>query len=718
MLKHFDAAFTSASRVQSLDPLASLAEGFLDVHAVLIVQASPCFAILGASDGANALDEAMMQRARRAPHADLSGLFADAVTVHGTRIEGPPPFGSLLKLPVRSDAVEYATILFPHSGGVELGRLKRFDRAARRHIAEHRLLERYRADLKRFVGLFETIQRTARIGVWEEAGTDEDVLYWSDGVYRIFDLPANEPPPSRHLDHFPEPGRTELAVSLARTRASGLPTDLTLAFVSAKKQRRMVRVIAHAQPQTEGAATLHGTAQDVTALSEATEKLWWSANHDALTRLPNRALFSDRFRKALQRCERTKKLLAVMLVDVDDFKQVNDSLGHAAGDELLKRVSETLRTAVRTTDTVARTGGDEFCVLMEDIDTLHSLHSVLDRLSRSLEIRLVWRQSVMVVSLSAGVALAPQHGRSETELLAAADTALYRMKAQSGPALALYEAPEGAETAENERIVKNARAALIAGDIQPYYQPQVDLTSGRVVAVEALARWQVRSGPTLTAAEFADALDDPLVGPQISESVAQQAIAEMAAFNRERETKLALSVNANPDHILSGHFLDAVVSARNAAGPDNVPLTVELAEAQIRDRLHGHMVDQMHRAHERGIGFSLVDCDARLDTILRVRHLPIDEVKTKRAFIRELTRDAGKQDAMEALISLAKSLRMRVVVQGVETAAQAVAIERQGSALGQGYHFSEAVPIAELAGLADYVYGAADEGGDASIFAA
>lgn len=715
MLKYFNAALSNITRVQPLDHLARLAETFLDVSAVVLVSTESPRTVLGSSEGANALDGETLDAALTTPGLELPLHGSDRVTIAGTTLPGrgpaapleanvvplpvtdappPQPFGRVIHIALKSDKGTISCLLFPIGTGLALGDLRRFRSAAHRHLCEHALLQRYRTDLRRYVMLFDHMQRTAKIGVWEYDMTTQ-TLFWSDEVYRIYELPVGPQPPQGDLRHFPDPGRRQLREALRRTQRTGEPCDLTLPFKTEQGRRRMVRMLASLQPGGEG-RRLAGVIQDVTALNEATERLWWTANHDALTSLPNRALFADRFRKALERRTRTGKLLALVLVDVDKFKEVNDSLGHAAGDELLKLVSATLTDTVRANDTVARTGGDEFSILLEDIDDMDGMHAILERLHSASDVRLEWEESTMMISLSAGTAVAPTHGTTERELIGAADLALYRMKERQGAALSLYCESFGRAVHDRNRLLADARAALERSNIIAHYQPQVELDTGRIVGVEALARWVKADGTTLCASEFAYALGDHEVGVLIGQSVVARAISEIAALNRGRADKVALSVNSSAGELTRDAFLQRI-GRQHCGLSDAGPITVEITEDIVIGDADGALARQMDLARGLGVEFALSDFGTGYASLIHMAELPLSAVKMNRKFIASLESDETKRTILRGVIHMARSLGLKLVVEGVETAEQARLIGEFGAHWAQGYHYCPPLPLADLA---------------------
>ncbi|MEO1105939.1 MAG: bifunctional diguanylate cyclase/phosphodiesterase, partial [Pseudomonadota bacterium] len=356
-------------------------------------------------------------------------------------------------------------------------------------------------------------------------------------------------------------------------------------------------------------------------------------------------------------------------------------------DELLRRVAAQLRDSVRSHDTVARTGGDEFTILIEDLTDRRALDAVFKRIRNALTVRFAWDANTVDVALSAGAAVAPLHGVSERDLTAAADLALYHMKEEQGASLALYEPSFGEAAQERNRVIADARAALIEGKIVPHYQPQVDIASGRVVGVEALARW-TREDTILCASEFADALHDHDIGPMIGQAVVERALMEIAALNHGRRDKIALSVNASAGELLRNEFLERV----GRLAPDTAergPITIELTEDVILDDPKGVLSEAMRRVgRDSAVSFSLDDFGTGYGSLVHITSLPISEVKVDRRFVAGLETDPQKGKIIKGILDVARSLKVRVVLEGVETREQAEMINALGGRYVQGFYYA------------------------------
>ncbi|MEM9222465.1 MAG: EAL domain-containing protein [Pseudomonadota bacterium] len=695
MLTNFKAALQSVARPRQFEEWARIVADLVAAEAVAIVSADGSARILATCANSSLLTPEMVAATASVGISSPRRVGPEHM-FFGERTGLPEPHARAVKVLMNHESGRAVCIIFLCHAGIRQPTLARIETLGERRMSEVALLDRYRADLKRFLNMFERLERTAKIGLWEIDLTTREVRA-TEEVRRILGLSSRQPiTPVMGLAMFPRAARRRLLEAAAKIRSTGVSARFSLPVNTAAGGSRTVRIYISAHTTPTGGPGLAGVLQDVSEQQQANERLWWTANHDPLTELPNRSLFADRLAKALPRASRNRRLACLILLDADKFKIINDTYGHAAGDELLRTIAGQLRASVRSHDTVARTGGDEFSMLIEDLDDMNGLEAVFRRLRRALIVRFTWHNHTMDVSLSAGAALAPHHGSTEQELTTAADLALYRMKEQQGPSLALYKPSFGHAALERSRILADARTALTAGRILPYYQPQFDTSTGEVVAVEALARWVSDDG-VLTATEFADALADRDVGAQIGQTVALRALKDMANLNRGRSRKIGLALNLSVAELTNGSLLGKIVSVRRETD-NRDPLTIEITEDAIVDDPGGIIAQQMRAVEQDpAVVFSLDDFGAGFGSFVHLTQLPIREVKVDRRFIAGIENEHQKRDIIRGVLDVAKSLHLRVVLEGIETAEQAEVAKALGGRFVQGFHYRAAVPLAQLA---------------------
>ncbi|MCF3932847.1 EAL domain-containing protein [Acuticoccus sp. M5D2P5] len=693
MLKSFNAALSSLARDQPFDRFADMAELMLDA-AVAIVDLNPEPVLVGRGRAASAITPWVVELALNAETVDLAALRDGEAALAGAPLPFAPPFARVVKIELTSGARRNLCLVFPLAPGLLVRRAKRFGAEGNRFLGEFALIQRYRAELRRHVKMFGHVERTAKIGVWE-ADPHSREQDWSDEVFRIHGLPTGLAPLiDETIASYPEPGRQRLAQAFRDLEHSGTVCDLTLPYVTPDGIERTVHIIGEMQRGGEQGDRLVGIFQDRTTQHKANERLWWMANHDSLTGLPNRALFADRFRLALQRRRRTNALVCLVLVDVDDFKRVNDTLGHAAGDELLKLVAKHLNEGTRANDTVARTGGDEFSIVLEDLRSHEDVEMVLERLRSALRVGLVWGERSMHVTLSAGVAIAPDHGLTEHDLTTAADLALYRMKATPEPALEIYRPVLGQIADERNRALARARDALLEGRIVPAYRPKVEVATGRVVGLAAGASWA--DGGVSPGADWAVIVEDADLAVKIGHHVTKRAVQEIGALSRALGEPFALSVNASVAELMRSDFLERVASLSYERLPGDPAITVEIAESILLDDGLGRLAARLRQAADAGVRFALGDFGQGYGSLVHASTLPLSEVRLAKRLLADIDADPANMTVVRAIIAFARALDLDLVFDGIATEADARALAELGVSFAHGPYFAPALPIDAL----------------------
>nr|WP_277349823.1 EAL domain-containing protein [Planosporangium thailandense] len=421
------------------------------------------------------------------------------------------------------------------------------------------------------------------------------------------------------------------------------------------------------------------------------------ALHDALTGLPNRAMFHRRLTGALQRLRLAPgSHVALMILDLNGFKAVNDTLGHQAGDQLLAEAGRRLRASAREGDLVARLGGDEFAVLLPDVGGVPEATKVADRIAETLREDFLLDAGPAAVSGSIGVAVGPIHGVSE-ELIRHADAAMYRAKS-SGGGVAVYDPEVDADTPDRMVLFGELRALLDAGDpeqqLVPYFQPQIRIADGTVTAVEALVRWRhptrglLMPGAFLPIAE-ARGLEIPLTYHMIDVAVAQAAAWQQAG------APLVVSVNVSPRCLLDPDFVLRVRAALDATGLAPGLLQVELTETSVMTEPERSR-EALRQVREYGVKVSIDDFGTGFSSLSQLKQLPADELKIDRTFVQELANDPDDVVLVRSAIDLAHNLGLSVVAEGVEELDALVLLGDLGCDLAQGFALSRPVPADEL----------------------
>jgi diguanylate cyclase (GGDEF)-like protein/PAS domain S-box-containing protein len=441
-----------------------------------------------------------------------------------------------------------------------------------------------------------------------------------------------------------------------------------------------------------------GVAQDVTERKEQAERIERLAYHDVLTGLPNRAMLMDRLAQALAHAQRRQHQLAVVFIDLDRFKLVNDSLGHAAGDALLQEVARRLRSALREEDTVARVGGDEFQVVLDEIGGATDAAHVAEKLMQVLGEPFTVEGQELHVTASLGLSLYPRDAARGDLLLKYADTALYEAKGEGRNAYRFFSPEMNAQAHGRLRMENDLRRAIERGELELHYQPQLDLASGAVCAVEALLRWNHgRKGLVLPNAFIPLAEETGLIVP-VGEWVLEEACRQAAQWQREGIGPLRVAVNISARQLLRPGLDRAVRQALAASGLPPPCLELELTESSVmHDPVHAQGV--LHALRELGVLLSIDDFGTGYSSLAYLKRLPLDRLKIDRSFIGGIPQDGDDAAIVETIIVMTHKLGLRVIAEGVETPEQRAQLLRQGCDEVQGFLWAKPVPAAELPAL-------------------
>jgi diguanylate cyclase (GGDEF)-like protein/PAS domain S-box-containing protein len=438
------------------------------------------------------------------------------------------------------------------------------------------------------------------------------------------------------------------------------------------------------------------SGEDVTERHRAEQQITYLAYHDALTGLANRTLLEEHLKLALARSRRTGAGVALLQLDLDNFKLVNDSLGHRAGDELICRLAARLQESVRATDLLARTGGDGFLLLLSDLhdDPATVAEHVAAQIVACLAEPFMVAGAEFQVSASIGIALAPRDARDAEALLAHADSAMYQAKDVARGGWAAY-AQAGRDPLERLSMAARLRRALVADEFQLHYQPIFATQSGELVAVEALLRWyDPERGGLVPPSEFIPVAEETGLIESIGDWVIGAVCAQQVAWTARGMTP-QISVNVSPRQLRRVDFIGRVKEHLRATGADPERIIIELTEsAMLQD--HADAEPILRELHDLGLRLALDDFGAGYSSLSRLREMPMDTLKIDRAFLREVPENAEAAAIVTAILSLARALGRFAVAEGVETEAQRRFLEQQQCPLIQGFLLARPMPVAEV----------------------
>lgn len=592
----------------------------------------------------------------------------------------PPPlsptaFGIVLAVGVSNTAV----LLFV----VRANRLRRLEWTATQ--AGRRANE----DLAESRRLFETMFKAVPIPIVVSRQSDGQVVDANDAGTAFFGIPRG-----KSLNAY----RTRDLVDIndlrrvqARLDAEGSVRDMEIEVRTVQGDRRDILLSVEAVVAS-GTPCIISSLVDITSRKAVEERIRIAANHDVLTGLPNRGLFHATLDSVLISAQGENGRVGLILLDLDAFKEVNDTLGHGAGDALLKEVGRRLSGAVAPGDLVARLGGDEFVIIApcgEAGTSDRCIHDLAAHILEALSPPMAVGGRILAPRASLGLALYPAHADNPMDLFTNADLALYAAKASGRNRATLFVPELRARIEERVTIAREMRIALVEGGLVPFYQPKVDLATGAIVGFEALARWQHPTRGLIAPAAFATVFDDSEIGIAVGECLMRQIFADVAAWIDLGLDPGRVFLNLSSAQFAQGDLAERLLAALDETGVPHARIGVEVTETVL---LGGHgdrvcpVLDTLHAA---GIRVALDDFGTGYASLTHLKQYPVDEIKIDRSFVRDLERDANDAAIVAAVLQLGHSLGIDVTAEGVETEAQALFLENEGCTYVQGYLYSK-----------------------------
>ena len=570
-------------------------------------------------------------------------------------------------------------------------------------------------------------QRIARLGSWEwdfRAGR----IRVSEECRAVVGLPAAESEVSeREAWTRVAPEDRGRIGKLFRECMDGAST---LTFESGIEhpdgRARIVRVEAEFERDAAGVATaMHGVIQDVTERRQTEDQIRRLANYDSLTGLPNRRFLREEFGATLERARNGGQVLALLFVDIDRFKHINDTLGHEIGDQVLREVAWRLHSTIRESDTVARLasgltrvpanatagadaqdrgdsrvarlGGDEFTLLLSNIAGQDDVDRILQRIVDTVRIPIDCFGHEVHVSASIGVSLFPRDGADVDSLLRKADLAMYAAKAKGGNCWRSFSESMSVAVASRWHLESGLHHALERNELVLHYQPKVDVTSGRIFGAEALMRW-VRNGEIVPPGDFIGTAEETGLIVPFTEWAIAKACWQISEWRRNGVDPVPIALNISGGHFQRGNLAAPVRAALAQNGVAARLLEVELTESMLMHDLDVAL-PLLGELKELGISISIDDFGTGYSSLAYLRHLPIDTIKIDRSFVSQLEVSSASAKIIAAIIAMANALDFRTIAEGVETRGQLQALSAQGCTLMQGFLFSRPLPADAFARL-------------------
>jgi diguanylate cyclase (GGDEF)-like protein len=431
-------------------------------------------------------------------------------------------------------------------------------------------------------------------------------------------------------------------------------------------------------------------------LQKNQKRLDYLAHHDTLTGLANRLLFDDRLTHALARAKRTGTKLALMFLDLDRFKNINDSLGHKTGDEVLREMAERLVGALRSSDTLARLGGDEFVVILEQIGGYQGLSTVAEKFLEVLMLPIRVGQQELFISGSIGISVFPEDGESVETLMQCADVAMYQAKNLGRNNYQFFSQGMTERAQEELRMEAKLRMALAKGELLVHHQPQVDLSTGKILGMEALIRWQHPTMGLVPPGKFIPLAEETGLIIPIGNWVLQTACRQAVQWQREGFPLWKMAVNISPKQFWQADLPDTIAEVLEASGFDARLLELEITESAIMLDVE-KAIETMRRIRDMGISLALDDFGTGYSSLSCLRRFPLSKLKIDRSFVRDILKGEDGGAIAEGIIGLARTLHLEVVAEGIEESSQVEFLLEKGCQVGQGFFLGRPMPVAGVA---------------------
>lgn len=417
--------------------------------------------------------------------------------------------------------------------------------------------------------------------------------------------------------------------------------------------------------------------------------------YDNLTGLPNLDLLRDRTSKALSTLSRDAQQVALLYMDIDGFKDVNDSLGHACGDTLIRELGSRLQGLLRSSDTLCRATGDEFVILMPDVENAESVGLLAERILNGLQRPFLLHGHLQTISLSLGAAVAPHDGQDCETLLRNAETAMYQAKQDGRQTWRFFDSTMNQQALARLQLLNDLRQAIAQHQLQLYFQPQIDLASGRLSGVEALVRWQHPVRGMISPAEFIPAAEESRLIIPLGEWVLRQACAQAASWQRQGLVLPQVAVNISAIQLQYGHLEESVLQALADSHLPASLLELEITESSLVDKTE-QVIDSLKRLKAMGVNLSIDDFGTGYSSLAYLQTLAVDKLKIDQSFVRDLTLNQDNRAIVSAIVQMAHTLGLACIAEGVESQDIAAALHRLGCQQAQGYLYARPLPADEL----------------------
>jgi diguanylate cyclase (GGDEF)-like protein/PAS domain S-box-containing protein len=558
--------------------------------------------------------------------------------------------------------------------------------------------------------LLNESQQVAHLGGWKLDLKTGD-LFWTDETYRIHDTSPEEfnPTVDVGVGYFLPESKEIISKALDEAINSGIGYDLELETYTTKGRKIDIRTTCTVTQEEGVAVRLAGVFQDISDqkanqrkleksnldLEEAYIALKRSAHFDSLTGLPNRNLLADRIQQAATKCLRREKSVAIAFIDLDGFKDINDSHGHNIGDELLKQVANQLMKVLREGDTLSRIGGDEFVAVIDDLADPSASESILSRMLESVSTALVVQDKLLKISASIGVTFYPLDNASPDKLIRHADQAMYIAKQKGKNRSYVFDIEKDVAAKHRNEELKRIAQALKDREFLLYYQPKVDLRTNEVVGAEALIRWNHPDKGVLAPAMFLPMVEYDILDIEIGKWVINAALQQLQNW-QALGNDIPVSVNISPMQLQHAEFVNELREILDQY-PNIKPgsLEFEILESSALTDIES-VSKIMKDCNQLGVSFSIDDFGTGYSSLTYLKRLPAEFLKIDQSFVRDMLRDTDDKAIIQGIIELAKVFNLKVIAEGVETPAHGELLLSLGSYIAQGYGIAKPMPASNI----------------------
>ena len=583
---------------------------------------------------------------------------------------------------------------------------------ARAFDSMQRRLHGYLSELRRSQERLENAQRLARIGSWE-LDLQSGELTGSAEFHDLLGLPPEDTekaiPHARVLERIPPDEREDLERALRLSLSEGADLHLDHRITRTGEERILHTQARVMEADSGGGRRLEGTVQDVTDRRRTEEQIRFLAYHDGLTGLGNRDLFTERLDLALVRARRTATSVGVMILDLDQFKRINDTLGHSAGDQLLRRVAGLLVDIVRETDfvshdrtgfdsAVSRLGGDEFTILLTDVGDPRNLAKVAQRILNELSRPSDVQGHEVFISCSIGITSWPMDGEDGEVLLRNADTAMYHAKDQGRNQYQFYTGSMNAAALRRLTLEQKLRRAIDESELELHYQPKVSLSDGTITGFEALLRWRDPQLGIVMPGDFIPIAEETGLIVAIGEWVLREACRQSVAWEAAGVPVRPIAINLSAHQFRGGRLAELVNQILDDTGVAPDRIQIEITESTLMAD-EASVVSVLRKLRAQGIRVAIDDFGTGFSSLAYLRRLPVDILKIDRSFVMNIARNGDDASLAAAIVSMGRALRLELVAEGVETDEQRDLLASWGCDEFQGFGFSPAVPAADVQAL-------------------